>query len=178
VAERGEHEAAADADPRYVELRRTLVRAVRSVCPRWLGDRADDVVQEAMLKVIAIMRRGEGNAVPSASYLRKVAWTATVDEIRRRRARPEESMEAIDTAPAPAEATDAAAVRGELVLGLRACLDRIVVDRRRAVALHLAGYSIREVADALGWAEKRAENLVYRGLADLRACLEGKGLRP
>ncbi len=183
VADRREEGAAADADPHHAELvalRRSLVKAVRAVCPAWLADRADDIVQEAMLKVLAIVRRSEGNEVPSASYLRKVAWTVTVDEIRRRRARPEDpgAMETIDTHAAPAEATDAGAVRRELVLGVRACLERIVLDRRRAVALHLAGYSIREVAAALGFADKRAENLVYRGLADLRACLDAKGIRP
>jgi RNA polymerase sigma-70 factor (ECF subfamily) len=47
-------------------------------------------------------------------------------------------------------------------------------DRRRtAVTLHLQGFRTGEVAAALGWTEKQAENLVYRGLADLRACLEG-----
>jgi RNA polymerase sigma-70 factor (ECF subfamily) len=30
----------------------------------------------------------------------------------------------------------------------------------------------------MGWTEKKAENLVYRGLADLRRCLSAKGLRP
>jgi hypothetical protein len=28
------------------------------------------------------------------------------------------------------------------------------------------------------WDEKRAENLVYRGLADLRKCLLARGVRP
>jgi hypothetical protein len=37
-----------------------------------------------------------------------------------------------------------------------------------------AGFRVGEVAGALGWTEKQAENLVYRGLADLRICLEGE----
>ena len=34
-----------------------------------------------------------------------------------------------------------------------------------------------EVGRLLGWAAKRAENLVYRGMADLRGCLGGKGIQ-
>ena len=41
------------------------------------------------------------------------------------------------------------------------------------MTLHLQGFRVAEVATALGWTEKQAENLVYRGLADLRICLEG-----
>jgi DNA-directed RNA polymerase specialized sigma24 family protein len=33
-----------------------------------------------------------------------------------------------------------------------------------------------ETATALAWAEKRVENLLYRGLKELRLCLGEKGL--
>jgi len=42
-----------------------------------------------------------------------------------------------------------------------------------AVTLHLSGLRIPEVARAAGWSDKAAENLIYRGLDDLRALLEG-----
>jgi RNA polymerase sigma-70 factor (ECF subfamily) len=51
-------------------------------------------------------------------------------------------------------------------------------ERRLAVILHLQGHSVREAARLLDWAFKRTENLVYRGLADLRACLQSKGMTP
>ena len=38
--------------------------------------------------------------------------------------------------------------------------------------------NIAVVPELLGWDNKRTENLVYRGLADLRACLSGKGVTP
>jgi RNA polymerase sigma-70 factor, ECF subfamily len=46
------------------------------------------------------------------------------------------------------------------------------------VTLYLQGHTVPETARILGWDAKRAENLVYRGLADLRQCLMGKGHRP
>ena len=175
----GERGKAVLPDATVAELRRKLARAVTAVCPPWLAPSADDIVQDAMLKVLAIGGRGEGNAALPASYLRKVAWTVTVDEIRRRQTQREESVDAIESHAASTDrGTESAAVHGELAVGLRACLERIVDDRRRAVALHLAGWSIREVADGMQWPVKRAENLIYRGLADLRACLEKKGIVP
>jgi RNA polymerase sigma-70 factor (ECF subfamily) len=42
--------------------------------------------------------------------------------------------------------------------------------------MYLHGHSVAEVAALLGWRFKKAENLVYRGLADLRRCLATKGL--
>jgi RNA polymerase sigma-70 factor (ECF subfamily) len=37
---------------------------------------------------------------------------------------------------------------------------------------------VAEAARILDWSPKRTENLVYRGLADLRGCLTSKGLKP
>jgi RNA polymerase sigma-70 factor (ECF subfamily) len=61
---------------------------------------------------------------------------------------------------------------------IRACLGRLMPDRRRAVTLHLQGHSIPDCGRLLGWDAKRAENLAYRGMQDLRACLGQKGIRP
>jgi RNA polymerase sigma-70 factor (ECF subfamily) len=51
-------------------------------------------------------------------------------------------------------------------------------DRRLAVTLYLQGHTVPEAARILDWSGKRTENLVYRGLADLRECLMAKGMRP
>ncbi len=39
------------------------------------------------------------------------------------------------------------------------------------------GFRMLETATATGWTEKRVENLLYRGLKELRVCLEEKGVR-
>jgi len=63
-------------------------------------------------------------------------------------------------------------------LAIRACLAAANRDRRLALVLYLQGHSVPEAARILGWDVKRTENLVYRGLADLRQCLLNKGHRP
>lgn len=165
------------------ELRRQLVRAVDRTCPRWLASEADDLVQTALLRVLEVQRRREGNAEFSAFYLRRAAYSVVVDEIRRRRRRGEVPLdpEAEGEEPGrPSEAPDPEEVSGSRELGraIVECLGRMVRPRRLAVTLHLQGHRIREVGGLMGWSAKKAENLIYRGLADLRACLESQGFAP
>jgi RNA polymerase sigma-70 factor (ECF subfamily) len=62
--------------------------------------------------------------------------------------------------------------------GLQGCLEDMVENRRTAVVLRLQGHSVPEIGRLLGWTQTRANNLVFRGMNDLRMCLEGKGLAP
>jgi RNA polymerase sigma-70 factor (ECF subfamily) len=165
-----------------VQIREALVRAVRSVCPPSLADRRDDLVQVALMRVAELQRKSETERQLSSFYLRRVAHSALVDEIRRLRRRGEVPIEDDEGEERPivsetANPEDRAHGR-EIATGIRDCLTRLVPPRRRAVVLHLQGHNVPETADLLGWNEKRARNLVYRGLADLRRCLEAKGLRP
>ena len=160
-------------------MREELVRAVARVCPPWLAGRSDDLVQVALLRVYEVHRRSEGKAELSSFYLRKAAYSAVVDEIRRLRRRQEvpleeEKPEAHPAAMQPDPERNCAG--GEIGRAIRDCLGRLVRPRRLAVTLHLQGYRVAEAARLLGWSAKKAENLVYRGLADLRSCLEARGM--
>jgi RNA polymerase sigma-70 factor (ECF subfamily) len=163
------------------EVRRHLVAAVRRVCPPSIAGEADDLVQRAWLKLMRSENRGEGNPAPSASYLWRVAYTAVIDEIRRRDRRREvplieDSAAAIPATSQPDPEREAAS-RG-IGAAIRDCLLKMVDARRRAVTLHLLGHTVPEIADLLGHRVKQSDNLVYRGMADLRRCLSGKGITP
>ena len=54
----------------------------------------------------------------------------------------------------------------------------MVESRRRAVALYLQGHTVPSIAELFGWSTKKAESLVYRGMANLRTCLTAKGVKP
>jgi len=174
----GDVKAATD----LVQIRAALERAVRSVCPRWLDDRRDDLVQVALMRVADLQRRSETERQLSSFYLRRVAYSALVDEIRRLRRRGEVSLEDDEGEERPIVSETSSPedrLHGrEIAAGIRDCLTRLVIPRRRAVVLHLQGHNVPETAALMGWNEKRARNLVYRGLADLRGCLEAKGLKP
>jgi RNA polymerase sigma-70 factor (ECF subfamily) len=76
----------------------------------------------------------------------------------------------------PAPRPDAQHEAREAGRAIRDCLAAMVPARRRAVTLMLQGHSVPQTAGLLGWALKKTENLVYRGLADLRVCLRAKGI--
>jgi len=167
----------------YVALRRDIARAVGRLCPHWMADARDDLVQSALLRVMHIVekrsRSGEGNPGASTSYLYKVAYSVLVDELRRRRRRRETDLEEDAVViPRAKENPERTAAARQIGRGIRGCLRAMKHERRLAVTLHLQGHTVPEAARLLNWAFKRTENLVYRGLSDLRACLTAKGLQP
>ena len=84
-------------------LRQDVVRAVARLCPGWMSQRRDDLVQIAVMRVMRITEKrsasDEVNEPLSTSYLYKVAYSVLVDEIRRLRRHPETDLE--DDAVAP-----------------------------------------------------------------------------
>ena len=172
-------------DARWTSLAAAMAHAVRRQCPQWLRSNAQDIAQAALLKVMALAGCGEGERPLSSFYLQRIAHSALVDEIRRRRRRNEVALEVVTDdgeAHRPCEPIAAGdpeqdASFSELGSAVRDCLATMTRDRRLAVTLYLQGHSVPEAARILGWAVKRTENLVYRGLADLRQGLAGKGHR-
>ncbi len=164
------------------ELRAALERAVTRVCPPWLVDRRDDLVQAAVIKVLAIRRKsGEGIDAVTSSYLYRVAHSALVDEIRRHRRKREVGLEeggdAVEQSERVRDPEREAASR-ETGRAIAGCLAKMKPERRWSVTLYLQGHSVPESSRTLGWDRKRTENLVFRGLMDLRQCLLKKGIRP
>lgn len=167
----------------YTQLREDLARAVARLCPGWLSSQRDDLVQSAMMRVLQIVDKqtadGEGNRPFAASYLYKTAHSALVDEIRRVRRRRETDLKEETVGPVAVTRQDPERLTAsrEIGRGIQDCLSRMSRERRQAVTLYLLGHSVPEASRVLDWPVKRTENLVYRGLADLRDCLVSKGIR-
>ena len=142
--------------------RRVLERAVRRRCFGLLASQREDLVQSAMLRLLE-RNRSEDLGGRGASYFWKVAQSVVVDELRRldRERRLTEGVR-------EERQTWADPVIG---IQLRRCLERLEERRRMAVTLHLSGLRIPEVARTANWTVKTAENLIYRGLEDLRGLL-------
>lgn len=167
-----------------VQIRRRLHDAVKHVCPQSLSSHAEDITQEAWLRVTAALEReGERERPLPASYIRRTAYNATVDAIRRHRTRRHQEQpmnEAIENNPGPPRQGNPhrELAAKELSSGIEGCLGEMVKPRRVAVILHLQGHTVAEVGRLLGWPATRANNLVYRGLRSLRHCLSTRGLAP
>lgn len=168
----------------YPALRLELERALRRLCPAWLQDRREDLVQAALLRLFEnwqqALATGEKSRELAASYLWRVASNALIDEIRRHRRRPEVELDdgVAATLPAPGQDLAEALANRTIGLALRECLQGLVDTRRLAVTLHLQGFAVAEAAAQLAWDTKKVYNAVHRGLADLRDCLKGKGIEP
>ena len=165
---------AAGEPPDFEELRDRIVRAIRAVCPAWLSSDADDLAQLAMDRLMKQQR--SGRAEFSSGYLYRTAYSVVIDEIRRRRRHREDPIEEDLPATSPLNDPEGHVWGREVRELVASCLSALAVDRRRAVTLHLLGHSLAEITALLECARKRAENLVYRGLADLRACLTTHGV--
>ncbi len=154
-----------------------MVRAVRRVCPPALSDEAEDIVQLSMIKVMRVLDKDPDRDL-RPSYLKRVAYSVVVDELRRRRLDRYATLEDADVfgddGPGPLRVT---AARTTLE-SVRECLAGLVENRRLAVTCWLLGHSARETGEMMGWTTKKAEVLTYRGVAQLRACLTAKGIEP
>lgn len=156
------------------DLRARLLAAVRRVCPPRLRDQEDDLVQTALVKLM----RSAATVEHEPAFLRRVAYSIVVDEVRRLKRRSEVAFSPSlpDRIANSGELSPEVRARGEQVgQALLRCLEALAPDRRRAVALYLQDHGVPEIAERLGWDRKRAANLVYRGLEDLRGALGDAG---
>jgi RNA polymerase sigma-70 factor (ECF subfamily) len=161
-----------------------LRRAIGRCCPAELGLHRDEIEQDARIRVWQALRR-ERNIEDPASYLYRIAATATIDAIRRVRTRRESPITLVeqvasddsDRIPgAPPESPEDAAVRSEIGRKIDDALAELADNRRRAVALHLQGFTSQEIGRLANWSEPKARNLTYRGLKDLRERLRAAGI--
>ena len=163
-----------------------LRRTIAHFCPKDLGIHFSDIEQEARLRLWRALQ-SEREIRDPASYLYRIAMTATLDAVRRIKAKREEQLRLAedegdnDGAPTalvsdPNRSPELEAERRQLASKVKAALARLPDNRRRAVGLYLEGMDSQEIGSLLGWSEPKARNLIYRGLHDLRAQLRAEGI--
>jgi RNA polymerase sigma factor (sigma-70 family) len=173
-----------DAEERFGELLRQygtlLRRTVIRLCPTSLGVAADEIEQDARLRLWRAVL-SERHINEPASYLYRIAAAAAIDAVRRVRARRESQLALVvdsngSEMPTPDRSPEQLATDRQLSERVHAALSALAVNRRRAVALHLRGFTSVEIGRQLGWSEPKARNLTYRGLEDLRVRLKAAGI--
>jgi len=142
----------------------------------------DEVVQELRVRMWKSLGTADLIRRAKASYIYRAAISASIDIIRRRRARRFEAASlddgVADLASDPRRRADAGLEGTELAATVHRAIGLLAESRRAVVRMHLAGYERHEIADLLGWTEPKTRNLLYRGLADLRQILESWGVGP
>lgn len=145
------------------------------------GD-VDEVVQELRLRIWRSLGTADVIRRAKASYIYRAAISASLDIIRRRRARRFEATSLDDITAdhglATRHGSDADLAGKELAAAVHRAVALLVESRRAVVRMHLAGYDREEIAALLGWSEAKTRNLLYRGLGDLRKTLLSWGIGP
>jgi len=159
-------------------LRAIVGRIIRRVCPRWLIDEVDDLTQIVTTRVLGRLQDPTANVDPSEAFLYRAAYWALVDEIRARRRRRQVPLDPDLQTPSAMPDPEQLAGAREVGRAIVSCLAVLIPSRRRATMLHIQGHSVDEISALLDCSRKKADNLVYRGLADLRACLSARGVTP
>ena len=147
---------------------------------RMLGDvvEAEDVAQEAMLKLWEQADRWQAGGAGVGAWLNRVATNLCLDRLRRRRfASDEEVPERVDEAPLADAAMDEEWMRNRAMLAVQALPDR---QRAAIVLTYYEDCSNLAAAEILDLNIKAFESLLLRarqalkaGLADVRVARQG-----
>lgn len=157
------------------ELAMRHVPRVLSLAQRMLGgDRAEaeDVAQEAMLRLWRAAPGWEPGRARLSTWLWRVAANLCTDRLRRRR------QVALDQVAEPEDGAPGAVARliaADRLAALQAALDALPERQRLAVVLrHIEGSSNPEIAEVLETSVEAVESLTARGLRSLAAALAGR----
>lgn len=146
---------------------------VLAVASRMLNDsaEAEDVAQEAMMRVWRVAAEWEDRGVKFSTWLHRVALNLCYDRLRKRRGVDlDEAPEQVDPTPSVEARMTAAESRSELAEALQTLPER---QRQAIILRHYEELSNPEIAEALGVSVEAVESLLSRGRRALKARLAG-----
>jgi len=165
--------AKGDRGAAHVLAQRFTPVALR-VAQRMLGDaaEAEDVAQEAMLRLWRMAPGWQPGAARVSTWLYRVVANLCTDRLRKRRWVP------LDAAPEPEDGAPGVAERmieADRAAALEQALSALPDRQRQAVVLrHLEGLSNPEIAEVMEVGVEAVESLVARGKRGLVAALSGR----
>lgn len=155
-----------------------------SVAYRIMGDpdAAADATQEAFISAYKAINRFRGGSFKA--WLLRIVTNACYDELRRRKRRPNTSLDALYVEDEAADASltsrpenpEAYAQRMDLQSAIMGCLQGLSEDQRTvAILSDIEGLSYEEIAESIGTALGTVKSRLSRARAGLRDCLQGYG---
>jgi RNA polymerase sigma-70 factor (ECF subfamily) len=138
----------------------------------------EDIEQEVKLKIWNVFKKGK-KVNNLASYIKKVAYTVTVDELRKMRR--QDSSRNLDrlkdiyamTKSFFTEETDN--YREDFIIIVREAIDSLIENRKQVLRLYFRGMSVEEICKLFNWDKTRVKHLLYRGIKDLKDKIKNDG---
>jgi RNA polymerase sigma-70 factor (ECF subfamily) len=142
---------------------------------------ADDAAQEAFISAYKALPRFRGGNFKS--WLLRIVTNTCYDEFRRRKRRPQSSLDEItdENPSASFMASDASGPEEhrqevELVDAVKRCLDELPDDQRVAAVLcDVEGRDYKEIAEIMSTSLGTVKSRISRARSKLRDCLQGYG---
>ena len=156
-------------------LTQRLTPVVFALAWRLLADKAEaeDVAQEAMMRLWRIAPDWEKDRAKVTTWLYRVTSNLCTDRLRARR-RITPGLDQVPETPDPAPGALAQMQTEARHLALRSALADLPERQRHAIALrHLEGLGNPEIAERLDVSVEAVESLLARGKRALKALLEG-----
>lgn len=156
-------------------------RLVYNVTYRIMGEpqAAEDITQEAFISAYQALNRFRGGNFKA--WLLRIATNSCYDELRRRKRRPQTSLDKITEDNEsfaflrnPQEGPEGQQQRLELVQAIEHCLDELPDEQRTAAVLcDVEGYDYNEIAEITSVSLGTVKSRLSRARAKLRDCLQG-----
>ena len=137
----------------------------------------EDVEQEVKIKIWKFLKKGKKvDNLPS--YIKRVAYTATIDELRKmRKQNPTSdfsglndiySMSRINELKNSGDTPEFLIEGQEMRESLQELINSQGKNRKQVLRLYLVGMSIEEICEFFDWDKTKVRHLLYRGIDDLK----------
>ncbi|MCJ7582921.1 MAG: sigma-70 family RNA polymerase sigma factor [Candidatus Aminicenantes bacterium] len=147
--------------------------SVQSFHPQKLGIDPEDLAQEIRIKLWKIFE-SDKKILNYSSYIKRVINSIIIDQIRTsRRFEKIIDLEKRRNVQDQGISNVPIRIRQDVILAVNSLIE----SRRKVVRWFLFGLSVSEIAKILNIDEAKANNLLYRGIKDLRNILESKGVK-
>ncbi|MEM7333392.1 MAG: sigma-70 family RNA polymerase sigma factor [Chloroflexota bacterium] len=157
--------------------------AVYNVAYRIMGEpqSAEDSTQEAFINAYKALNRFKGGNFKA--WLMRIATNSCYDELRRRKRRPQSSLdemtdenESFSFLKDPEEGPESKQQQLEMMRAIEHCLNNLPDDQRvTAVLCDVEGYDYSEIADITSVSLGTVKSRMNRARRKLRDCLRGFG---
>lgn len=147
----------------------------------------DDIEQEVQIKIWRFLEKGK-KVENLPSYIKRVAYTATVDELRKMRKQiPSENIDHLKNIYSFSKSNNIdedmklpefILEEKELKSSLRELIESLGENRKQVLRLYLTGLTVEEISEFFDWDKTKVRHLLYRGINDIKEKIKNEKKLP